>query len=211
MSRSSDRLRSSGEGRERRGPRHQETTVPKYLRSRAVRGRLHELDGDLPAAAATAYAEAARRGRERRRARRPGPPGRPRSARPSCRKVVSLSVLRPDSATPGPPTRSSTNRREEGHEPARDHRRAAGSDRLVGRQARRVHATGSGRRPSMTVQRLEHIGIVVDDLAAATAFFAALGLEWEAETNQSIALAPIRPTARVSPICATPTTSVEKT
>ena len=27
----------------------------------------------------------------------------------------------------------------------------------------------------MTVQRLEHIGIVVDDLAAATAFFAALG------------------------------------
>ena len=29
----------------------------------------------------------------------------------------------------------------------------------------------------MTVQRLEHIGIVVDDLAAATAFFAALGLE----------------------------------
>jgi catechol 2,3-dioxygenase-like lactoylglutathione lyase family enzyme len=29
----------------------------------------------------------------------------------------------------------------------------------------------------MTVQRLEHIGIVVDDLAAATAFFVALGLE----------------------------------
>jgi catechol 2,3-dioxygenase-like lactoylglutathione lyase family enzyme len=28
----------------------------------------------------------------------------------------------------------------------------------------------------MTVLRLEHIGIVVDDLAAATAFFAALGL-----------------------------------
>jgi catechol 2,3-dioxygenase-like lactoylglutathione lyase family enzyme len=33
----------------------------------------------------------------------------------------------------------------------------------------------------MTVQRLEHIGIVVDDLAAATAFFAALGLEVEGE------------------------------
>ena len=31
----------------------------------------------------------------------------------------------------------------------------------------------------MTVQRLEHIGIVVDDLEAATAFFAALGLEIE--------------------------------
>ena len=33
----------------------------------------------------------------------------------------------------------------------------------------------------MTVQRLEHIGIVVDDLTAATAFFAALGLEVEGE------------------------------
>jgi catechol 2,3-dioxygenase-like lactoylglutathione lyase family enzyme len=31
----------------------------------------------------------------------------------------------------------------------------------------------------MTVQRLEHIGIVVDDLAAATEFFLALGLERE--------------------------------
>jgi catechol 2,3-dioxygenase-like lactoylglutathione lyase family enzyme len=35
----------------------------------------------------------------------------------------------------------------------------------------------------MTVQRLEHIGIVVDDLAAATAFFAALGLELQGETS----------------------------
>jgi catechol 2,3-dioxygenase-like lactoylglutathione lyase family enzyme len=36
----------------------------------------------------------------------------------------------------------------------------------------------------MTVQRMEHIGIVVDDLAAATAFFAAgLGLELEGETS----------------------------
>lgn len=35
----------------------------------------------------------------------------------------------------------------------------------------------------MTVQRLEHIGIVVDDLAAATAFFVALGLEVEGETS----------------------------
>jgi catechol 2,3-dioxygenase-like lactoylglutathione lyase family enzyme len=33
----------------------------------------------------------------------------------------------------------------------------------------------------MTVQRLEHIGVVVDDLAAATAFFVALGLEVEGE------------------------------
>jgi catechol 2,3-dioxygenase-like lactoylglutathione lyase family enzyme len=29
----------------------------------------------------------------------------------------------------------------------------------------------------MTVQRMDHVGIVVDDLAAATAFFAELGLE----------------------------------
>jgi catechol 2,3-dioxygenase-like lactoylglutathione lyase family enzyme len=35
----------------------------------------------------------------------------------------------------------------------------------------------------MTVQRLEHIGIVVDDLAAATAFITALGLEVEGETS----------------------------
>jgi catechol 2,3-dioxygenase-like lactoylglutathione lyase family enzyme len=35
----------------------------------------------------------------------------------------------------------------------------------------------------MTVQRLEHIGIVVDDLEAATAFFTALGLEVEGETS----------------------------
>ena len=35
----------------------------------------------------------------------------------------------------------------------------------------------------MTVQRLEHIGIVVDDLAAATAFFVALGLEPEGEAS----------------------------
>ena len=35
----------------------------------------------------------------------------------------------------------------------------------------------------MTVQRLEHIGIVVDDLPAATAFFAALGLEVEGEAS----------------------------
>ncbi len=35
----------------------------------------------------------------------------------------------------------------------------------------------------MTVQRLEHIGIVVDDLAAATAFFGALGLEMEGEAS----------------------------
>jgi catechol 2,3-dioxygenase-like lactoylglutathione lyase family enzyme len=35
----------------------------------------------------------------------------------------------------------------------------------------------------MTVQRLEHIGVVVDDLVAATAFFVALGLEVEGEAS----------------------------
>ena len=33
----------------------------------------------------------------------------------------------------------------------------------------------------MTIQRMDHVGIVVDDLAAATAFFVELGLELQAE------------------------------
>jgi catechol 2,3-dioxygenase-like lactoylglutathione lyase family enzyme len=33
----------------------------------------------------------------------------------------------------------------------------------------------------MTVQRMDHVGIVVDDLAAATVFFVELGLELEGE------------------------------
>jgi catechol 2,3-dioxygenase-like lactoylglutathione lyase family enzyme len=33
----------------------------------------------------------------------------------------------------------------------------------------------------MTIQRLEHVGIVVDDLAAATEFFVELGLELQGE------------------------------
>ena len=40
----------------------------------------------------------------------------------------------------------------------------------------------------MTVLRLEHIGIVVDDLAAATAFFVALGLQPEGEASVEGAL-----------------------
>jgi catechol 2,3-dioxygenase-like lactoylglutathione lyase family enzyme len=35
----------------------------------------------------------------------------------------------------------------------------------------------------MTVQRLEHIGVVVDDLEGAKSFFVALGLEVEGETS----------------------------
>ena len=33
----------------------------------------------------------------------------------------------------------------------------------------------------MTIQRMEHVGIVVDDLAAATEFFVELGLELQGE------------------------------
>jgi len=33
----------------------------------------------------------------------------------------------------------------------------------------------------MTIQRMDHIGVVVDDLAAATAFFVELGLELQGE------------------------------
>ena len=35
----------------------------------------------------------------------------------------------------------------------------------------------------MTVMRMEHVGVVVDDLAAAIAFFVELGLELEGETT----------------------------
>lgn len=35
----------------------------------------------------------------------------------------------------------------------------------------------------MTVERMEHVGIVVDDLASAVEFFLALGLELEGETS----------------------------
>jgi catechol 2,3-dioxygenase-like lactoylglutathione lyase family enzyme len=35
----------------------------------------------------------------------------------------------------------------------------------------------------MTIQRMDHVGIVVDDLAAARAFFLELGLELQGETS----------------------------
>jgi catechol 2,3-dioxygenase-like lactoylglutathione lyase family enzyme len=35
----------------------------------------------------------------------------------------------------------------------------------------------------MTIQRMDHVGIVVDDLAVAVAFFAELGLELETEAR----------------------------
>ena len=102
-------LRETDRLREVIGERH---------RWHAVRGHLHELDGDLPAAA-TAYAEAARR---------------------------------------------ATNVAE------RDH--------LV-RQAARARAATTVER--MTLRRMDHVGIMVDDLAAAIEFFLALGLELQGE------------------------------
>jgi catechol 2,3-dioxygenase-like lactoylglutathione lyase family enzyme len=41
----------------------------------------------------------------------------------------------------------------------------------------------TGKRGPGTIQRLDNIAIVVDDLAAAKAFFAALGLELEGEAT----------------------------
>ena len=35
----------------------------------------------------------------------------------------------------------------------------------------------------MTIQRMDHVGIVVDDLVAATAFFVELGLELEGQAT----------------------------
>ena len=35
----------------------------------------------------------------------------------------------------------------------------------------------------MTIQRMEHVGILVDDLAAATAFFVELGLKPQGERS----------------------------
>jgi Glyoxalase/Bleomycin resistance protein/Dioxygenase superfamily len=32
----------------------------------------------------------------------------------------------------------------------------------------------------MTIQRLDHVGVVVDDLEAAAAFFVELGMSWRA-------------------------------
>jgi catechol 2,3-dioxygenase-like lactoylglutathione lyase family enzyme len=43
----------------------------------------------------------------------------------------------------------------------------------------------------MTIQRMDHVGVVVDDLEAATAFFVELGLELEGEVRRSLRV-PLR-------------------
>ena len=42
---------------------------------------------------------------------------------------------------------------------------------------------GADRGRDVTVQRMDHVGVVVEDLAAATAFFGALGLERRGEMS----------------------------
>ncbi len=45
----------------------------------------------------------------------------------------------------------------------------------------RMHPIGSFTVERMTIRRMEHVGIVVNDLAAAVAFFVELGLELQGE------------------------------
>ena len=48
---------------------------------------------------------------------------------------------------------------------------------MSSRRPNRPKATGIGREvDSVTIQHMEHVGIVVEDLEAATAFFVELGL-----------------------------------
>ncbi len=44
-----------------------------------------------------------------------------------------------------------------------------------------MEPSGSSTLDGMTIQRMDHVGVVVDDLAAATAFFVELGMELEGE------------------------------
>jgi hypothetical protein len=66
----------------------------------------------------------------------------------------------------------------------RDVGRAVVADEDVVLPFRRV-SSGLERRiltsEHMTIQRMDHVGIVVDDLAAATEFFVELGLELQGE------------------------------
>ena len=49
--------------------------------------------------------------------------------------------------------------------------------------AERAATSGLATVERMTIQRMDHVGIVVDDLVAATAFFVELGLEPEGEAT----------------------------
>src|SRR5260370_2457422 len=51
---------------------------------------------------------------------------------------------------------------------------------------REVIATRFPRLPDMAIKRMDHVGVVVDDLAAATAFFVELGLKLEAQPSAEV-------------------------
>jgi len=59
--------------------------------------------------------------------------------------------------------------------------RPANSTRRIWNTKRTACVKGVFER--MTIQRMDHVGVVVDDLAAATAFFVELGLELQGETR----------------------------
>jgi hypothetical protein len=62
---------------------------------------------------------------------------------------------------------------------------SGGPTDLIWAQSFGLKGRHSTYAPHMTIQRMEHVGIVVDDLAAATEFFVELGLvlqgEWSVE------------------------------
>ena len=105
------------------------------------------------------------RPRRRRRAARDGPAARgDRRAAPLARRARA-----PARAGRRPARRRRGLRR--GRRPRHDRRRAR-PPRPPGRPR-----AGPPTLERMTVHRMDHVGVIVDDLAAATAFFAALGLE----------------------------------
>lgn len=57
-----------------------------------------------------------------------------------------------------------------------------GGARVCRRLALRL-GPGLSTLEHMTIQRMEHVGIVVDDLSAATEFFVDLGLEPQGEAS----------------------------
>src|SRR5262249_36907071 len=74
-----------------------------------------------------------------------------------------------------------------GHARRRRGVRAPRAGQGAGGRRRRGHPTRQIRNlpiiERMTIQRMDHVGVVVDDLAAAVAFFADLGLALEGEAT----------------------------
>ena len=64
-----------------------------------------------------------------------------------------------------------------------DHDAGTGVAETQGRTAMGVAAHGACHPRNMTIKRMDHVSVVVDDLAAAIAFFTALGMTREGETS----------------------------